>query len=138
MTTATKKVLLVDHDVLLRTILSQIFKERGYSVRSAPDGISALADIWDEIPDILLADLNMPGNSGYTLLSEVHKYFSGILIVVMTSAVFEDPVGRDIDAAAYYSKGASLKYLLRMVNALANTGLRLPAPGERSVRYSSL
>jgi CheY-like chemotaxis protein len=138
MTTATKKVLLVDHDVLFRTTLSQIFRERGYSVRSAPDGISALADIWDELPDILLTDLNMPDMSGYALLSEVHKYFPGILTVAMTSAVLEDTVSRDIDAAAYYSKATNLKYLLRMVNALANTGLRLPAPGERSVAKSSL
>jgi PleD family two-component response regulator len=91
MTTATKKVLLVDHDVLLRTRLSQIFKERGYSVRSAPDGISAMADIWDDLSDILLADLNMPGMSGYVLLSAVHKYFPGILIVVMANVVIVIP-----------------------------------------------
>ena len=133
MTIATKKLLLVEDDVLLRTSLSQIFKERGYSVRSAPDGLSALAHIFHEVPDILVTDLNMPGMSGSELLVEIHKYFSGISIVVMTGAVIEDAMIRNTNAAAYYSKGTSFKYLLRMVNALAKTRLQLPAPVERSV-----
>jgi CheY-like chemotaxis protein len=128
-TNAPKKLLVVDDDVMLRTLLSQIFKERGYSVRSAPDGRSALAYIFHELPDILVTDLNMPGMSGFQLLREVHKYFPAIPVVVMTGDLLED-VARDTNAVAYYSKGASLKYLLRMVNTLANSQPQLPPPAE--------
>ena len=54
------KLLIVDDDPLIRALLSEVLIEIGFSVRSARDGFSALAEIREEIPDILLSDLNMP------------------------------------------------------------------------------
>ena len=76
MPNAKVKLLVVDDDVSLLMLLSQIFTESGYSVRSAEDGFSALAEIRNEIPNIILSDLNMPGMSGFEFLSVVRRRFS--------------------------------------------------------------
>ena len=60
---------IVDDEESIRMSLSHVLSEMGYRVRTAEDGFSALAELRKEIPDILLSDLNMPGMSGFELLS---------------------------------------------------------------------
>jgi CheY-like chemotaxis protein len=88
MLNAKRKLLIVDDEVSLRSSLSQIFTTFGYSVRSAEDGFSALAAMRNEIPDILLSDLNMPGMSGFELLSVVRRRFPAIQVIAMSGAFF--------------------------------------------------
>src|SRR5580698_3727451 len=64
-------IVVVDDSPALLSVLSEIFKEHGYTVRKAADGFEALAVIRDREPDILVSDLNMPGMSGFELLSVV-------------------------------------------------------------------
>ena len=54
------RLLIVDDEPSTRTLLSQIFGNLGHPVRAAEDGFSALEQIREEEPDILLSDLNMP------------------------------------------------------------------------------
>lgn len=68
-------ILIVEDDVPSRELLSVILAESGYRVRSVEDGFSALVEIRNKIPDILLSDLNMPGMSGFELLSVVPRRF---------------------------------------------------------------
>jgi len=58
MSNAKVKLLIVDDDESVRESLSQLFTEFGHSVRSAEDGPSALLEIRQEVPDIILSDLN--------------------------------------------------------------------------------
>ena len=90
------KLLIVDDDPQMRTLLSVILAESGYRVRSAEDGFSALAEIRKEIPDIILSDLNMPGMSGFELLSVVRRRFPAIRVVAwnrLEMSVFCRPTG---------------------------------------------
>ena len=59
----------------VRESLAQLFTEFGHSVRSAEDGPSALLEIRQEVPDIILSDLNMPRMSGFEFLSIVRRRF---------------------------------------------------------------
>jgi CheY-like chemotaxis protein len=65
------RLLIVDDDPSIRASLSEVLTEIGFSVRLATDGFSALVEIRNEIPAILLSDLSMPGMSGFELLSVV-------------------------------------------------------------------
>ena len=61
-------ILIVEDEEPIRTSLAEILKVLGHRVRCAADGIAALVEINQEIPEILLSDLNMPGMSGFELL----------------------------------------------------------------------
>ena len=108
MPNAKVKLLVVDDDVSLLMLLSQIFTESGYNVRSAEDGFSALAEIRNEIPNIILSDLNMPGMSGYEFLSVVRRRFPAIRTIAMSGGLSGDGVPPGVVADAFYEKGTNL------------------------------
>ena len=95
MVTDGNDIVVVDDNPALLTVLSEIFKEHGYTVRTAADGFEALAVIRDREPGILVSDLNMPGMSGFELLSVVR-------LPVITTIIF----GRD-SFAEFSSPSAS-------------------------------
>lgn len=92
------KLLIVDDDLQVRTLLSVILTKSGHRVCSAEDGFSALAEMRKEIPDIILSDLNMPGMSGFELLSVVRRRFPAIRVVAwnrLEMSVFCQPTGEE-------------------------------------------
>jgi CheY-like chemotaxis protein len=127
---AQVKLLIVDDEPATRMSLSHIFIELEYSVRSAGDGFSALADVRQEIPDVILSDLNMPGMSGFEFLSVVRRRFPGILVVAMSGAFSGNGVQPGVAADAFYEKATGLGSLLQIVEDLAHLErptIRLPS-----------
>jgi hypothetical protein len=81
-------VLVIDDNQILANILSEIFRESGYTVRTASDGFAALASIRERVPDVLISDLNMPRMSGFELLSIVRRRFPSIAVIAMSGSYF--------------------------------------------------
>ena len=121
---AKATLLIVDDEVSTRTSLSSIFLQLGYSVRSAEDGFSALFEIRREIPYIILSDLNMPGMSGFELLSIVRRRFPAIQVIAMSGAFSGDGVPAEVAADAFYEKGTSLGSLLQIVEDMTKPDQR--------------
>jgi CheY-like chemotaxis protein len=111
-------ILIVDDEPLIRMSISQVLTEVGYSVRSAEDGIAALHEIQTEVPELLLSDLNMPGMSGYELLSEVRRWYPAIRTIAMSGAFSGDEVPSGVAADAFFQKGRSIVALLRIMETL--------------------
>jgi DNA-binding NtrC family response regulator len=129
MSAAKTKLLIVDDDNALRHLLSIILRRSGYEIRSANDGFSALAAIREEMPDVLLSDLYMPGMSGFELLSVVRRRFPMIPVIAMSSAYPGHEVPDGIAADAFYEKATDLDALLGLVHGVhylpqAKPGLR--------------
>lgn len=61
----TRRVLVVEDDSSIRQVLVEILELEGYAVRTAPDGLAALAllDAWR--PDLIVLDLMMPRMDGW-------------------------------------------------------------------------
>lgn len=121
----TPSLLVVDDEVLVRTCLSEMLIESGYTVRNASDGFSALAAIRDEIPDLILSDLNMPGMSGFEFLSVVRRRFPYIRVVAMSSGFSGTDLPSGVAADAFYQKGAQPALLLRIVEDITRLGQSL-------------
>jgi CheY-like chemotaxis protein len=113
-------LLIVDDNAPLRSSLSQIFITLGHTVRSVEDGFSALVEIRQQAPDILLSDLNMPGMSGFELLSVVRRRFPSIQVIAMSGAFAGEGLQLGVAADAFYEKGTGLGSLLRIVHDMAD------------------
>ena len=111
-------LLIVDDDSSIRELLSQVLSEIGYSVRTAENGFSALREIRNEVPEMLLSDLNMPGMSGFELLSVIRRRFPAIRTIAMSGSFTGDEVPSGVAADAYFQKGSSIGALLRIMNTL--------------------
>jgi CheY-like chemotaxis protein len=110
-------LLIVDDEPSIRMTLTFLFEEIGYRVRTAEDGRSALIRIGEEIPEILLSDLHMPGMSGFELLAEVRSRFPDLRTIAMSGAFSGDEVPCGVAADAFYQKGSGMGLLLRMMEA---------------------
>jgi DNA-binding NarL/FixJ family response regulator len=95
-------------------------------VRSAEDGFSALREIANEAPELLLSDLNMPGISGFELLSEVRRRFPAIRTIAMSGSFCGDEVPSGVAADGFYQKGSSVVALLRMMETLPHVERCMP------------
>jgi DNA-binding NarL/FixJ family response regulator len=118
---AKANLLIVDDEPSTRRAFSEIFTEFGYSVRAAEDGFTALVEIGQELPDILLSDLNMPGISGFELLSAVRDWFPAIQVIAMSGDISGVGIPPGVCADAFYEKGSRMGYLPQVVEAMSNS-----------------
>lgn len=65
------KLLVVDDDELFRDTVSEILKEKGFSVIEADSGSKALDVIKEQRVDLILSDIQMPNGDGIFLLENV-------------------------------------------------------------------
>ena len=123
-----ERLLIVDDDPSIRSSLALLLTHIGYRVRCAQDGFSALRELGTEIPDILLSDLNMPGMSGFELLSVVRLRFTAIAVIAMSGAFCGNEVPSGVAADAFYHKGSSIGALLRIIDAMPHMERRASLP----------
>ncbi|MGA2851697.1 MAG: response regulator [Terracidiphilus sp.] len=112
------RILIVDDEFSIRTTLSLVLCEVGYSVTTAEDGLSALTSLRREIPDFLICDLHMPGMSGFELSSIVRRRFPQLRTIVMSGAFQGNEVPCGVAADAFFQKGSSLACLLKLIQSL--------------------
>jgi len=112
---AALDLLIVEDETDTRSLLSQIFKMHGYKVRTASDGFAALAMIRTCSPDLLLSDLNMPGMSGFELLSVVRRLYPWIYVIASSGAYSGPTVPPGIAADGFHEKATGIPPLIALV-----------------------
>jgi CheY-like chemotaxis protein len=114
-------ILIVEDEESVRTSLAEILRGLGHRVRCASDGFAALIEMSQEIPQILLSDLNMPGMSGFELLSVVRRRFPAIRVIAMSGAFSGSQVPCGVTADAFYEKGNGVAVLLNAIDTVPFT-----------------
>lgn len=127
------KLLIVDDEPATRKLLSVIFAQMGHSVRVAKDGFSALQQIRESMPDVLLSDLHMPGMSGFELLSVVRRRLPGIYVIATSGAYTGDGVPYGIAADAFYEKATGFKSLIDLMETATTAKGLFPRDASESV-----
>jgi response regulator RpfG family c-di-GMP phosphodiesterase len=78
------RVLIVDDDPALRTILSVMLTQSAFLCRTAASGEEALRLLEIQPADVVISDLRMPGISGMDLLIEVHERYPRLAFLMVT------------------------------------------------------
>jgi DNA-binding NarL/FixJ family response regulator len=91
-----------------------------------------------EAPDILLSDLNMPGMSGFELLSVVRRRYPAVLVIAMSGAFSGDQVPCGVTADAFFPKGSGVAILMRKIESLtlSNRQLRQITDSAKWTQYN--
>lgn len=127
------KLLIVDDEPATRISLAYIFESLGHQVRTAADGFSALLEMRCGLPHVLLSDLNMPGMSGFELLSVVRRRFPAIHVIAMSGHFSGEGIQPGVAADAFYEKGSGLHTLLETVRMIAEMQAGWCVTGRSSV-----
>lgn len=80
-------VLVVDDSLTVRKVTSRTLQKYGFDVTTAKDGIEALEQIRERVPDVMLVDIEMPRMDGYELTSRIRDdaQLKTIPIIMITS-----------------------------------------------------
>lgn len=79
------KILLVDDETSFTQTMAFWFESKGYSVSSAPDGMTAVEMIKKELPDIVFLDLNMPVMDGGETLRQIRKVSKELPVIIISA-----------------------------------------------------
>ena len=82
-----QKILVVDDSKTEVHHLSELLGKRGYTVRTAENGEEAMRRLAEEMPDLILMDVVMPGTNGYQLTRSITRdpRYSDVPVIMCTS-----------------------------------------------------
>jgi DNA-binding response OmpR family regulator len=93
------QLLLVEDDAAIRSALIRTLTEHGHAVTSMPNAMTALQQLLESPPDLILLDLGLPDISGYEAL-RMMRAISSVPVVVITARDDEADIIRVLDAGA--------------------------------------
>src|SRR5512143_1763898 len=120
-TAATKRphLLVVEDDQDIVDIIKRYFTAQGFDVAVASDGSSMRAVIDSQDIDVVLLDLGLPGEDGFTLTRYLRERWKGALIIVTGRGDSIDRVvGLELGADDYVTKPFDLRELLARVRSV--------------------
>ncbi|CUS48398.1 MAG: flagellar two component signal transduction system response regulator FlrC [Idiomarinaceae bacterium HL-53] len=116
-----KNILLVEDDPALRDALSDTLELNGYKVRAASSAEQALLMVKEQIPGLVLSDVQLGGISGIQLLTSLQRQGYDLPMIMMTAyAQVDDAVkAMRMGAVDYLSKPFATEQLLELIERYA-------------------
>lgn len=114
-----KRILIVDDEANIARIIKFNLEREGFSVETVTDGMTALARVKREAPDLIVLDLLMPKMDGWEVAEALKRDPETARIpILMLSVVGDREKGLEVGAASYLLKPFSLDDLFREVRGL--------------------
>ncbi len=127
-----KRVLVVEDQRDLASLLAHNLRHEGLDVRTVEDGREALPTVRSWQPDLVVLDLMLPGMDGFEILRGIRGDGRDVPVLILSARGEEqDKIrGFRLDADQYVTKPFSLVELLERVHALLRRASRAPADGK--------
>ena len=115
-----KVILVIDDDRIVHKLLSNMFTESGYAVKSLLDPTEALRTVQELMPDLIVLDLSMPHMSGFDVLKILFENDIHIPVIMLsaTSQAHNIEYGLDLGARYFIPKPFEKGFLLSKVKEL--------------------
>jgi two-component system invasion response regulator UvrY len=131
------KVLLADDHSIVRAGLRRIVEEAGdiEVVAEAADGWEAIQQAQQNLPDVAVIDISMPGLDGLEVVSQLHHYYPKLPIIILTMHEEEQYVVRAIGAGAmgYLTKRSAPEQLVKAIRRVLEGGRYLSDTAAESL-----
>lgn len=114
-----RKILIIEDEKPLAQVLEDTFSQEGFEIIKAFDGENGVDKFYNEKPDLILLDINLPKKLGWEVCKEICET-SNIPIIMMTArdSDSDEYNGLSIGADDYITKPFNLKILLLKVKKL--------------------
>lgn len=119
----SKTIVLADDSVTIQKVVELTFMDEDYRVVAFGNGDEALSNLYGLSPDVVIADVHMPGASGYEVCRRVKASRPGVpvLLLVGTFEPFDEQQAKAAGADASLKKPFDSQELLRLVRRLLET-----------------
>jgi DNA-binding response OmpR family regulator len=114
-----RRVLVVDDEPHIRTVLRGYLEAAGFAVSEAADGDAAVEEVKRDAPDLVLLDVMLPGRDGLEVLRAV-RTFSDVYVILVTARTEEIDklLGLGVGADDYITKPFSPREVAARVKAV--------------------
>ena len=114
------RVLVIEDDQGMRSLLEDFIQEEGYEVRSTDNGSEAFRLLAKDEFDLIITDVRMPGLSGLDILPGIRKLQPHSVIIVITAFGSEEVYKRAMERGAdgYLEKPISLEKFKNLIKKL--------------------
>jgi two-component system phosphate regulon response regulator OmpR len=131
------RILVVEDDASVREMLAEYLGTHGYEVAHVDRGTAMREAVEKSLPDVVLLDLNLPGEDGLSLARFLRERFDvGIIMVTGSSDVADRVAGLEIGADDYVLKPFDLRELRARVKSVLRR-MQARAPGASAGSESS-
>ncbi len=122
----TKTILLADDSVTIQKVVELTFMEEDFSVSAVSNGAEAIARMGESKPDVVIADVHMPGATGYEVCRRSKELYPTVpvLLLVGTFEAFDADEAVRCGADGHLKKPFDSQELMRRVRELAATPSR--------------
>jgi DNA-binding response OmpR family regulator len=125
----SKRILLVDDDVLLRRSLAFNLEQAGYTINTAASAEDALAMARRDPPDLVLLDIGLPGMDGLDALRHLKENLNlPVIFLTARRREFDEVLGLELGADDYITKPFDVDVLLAHIKAVLRRGERGAMP----------
>ena len=116
----TKTILLADDSVTIQKVIELTFMDEDYEVATAGNGEEALERLEEITPDVVIADVHMPGASGFDVAKRSKQLHpdTPVLLLVGTFEPFDEADYQASGADSYLKKPFDSQELLQRVGSL--------------------
>ena len=113
------KILIIDDDAKLNSLLKSFLKDFGFQVLSATDPVKGLKTIGKRSPDLVILDVMMPGMDGFEVCRKIRQT-SALPIIMLTARgeVTDKVVGLELGADDYLAKPFEPRELVARINSV--------------------
>src|SRR5690625_3526823 len=121
------KILIVDDEPKIRTVVKEYAKVSGYECDEASDGLEALDKIRQTEYDVIILDIMMPNLDGFSAVKEI-KAIKDVPIIMLSARTdeFDKLLGFDLGVDDYVTKPFSPKELMARVKVVSERRKRTP------------
>lgn len=114
-----KKIFVVEDEENIRNLIEAYLKKEGYFVITAKDGDEAIEKWEEDLADIIIMDIMMPGYDGYEVLEYIRQESKVPVIFLTAKRELEDRIkGFETGADDYLTKPFSMKELVMRTKAI--------------------
>lgn len=117
----TPRILVIEDQEMNRRVVRIVLQTQGYTVVEAADAVEALANLEATLPNLILMDIALPGQSGEDLTRQIkaERKWAEIPIIAWTAAAMPGDKERILEAGCddYLSKPVDIKLLVERIEA---------------------
>src|SRR4030042_1580367 len=127
METGKKRILIIEDDEEMRSLLKEFLNEEGYETDSVDNGSEAYRRLVKELFDLIITDIRMPGLTGLDILPGVRRLQPEAPIIVITAFGSEEIHHKVFErgATVYLEKPIHLKNLRDLVQKMVSSKERM-------------
>ncbi len=115
-----KRILIIEDDEEMRSLLKDFFEEDGFEIDSVSNGSEAFRKVARESFDLIITDIRMPGLTGLDILPGIRKLQPEVSIIVITAFGSQEVHRKALDrgATAYLEKPILFNKLRTLVHEM--------------------